>query len=107
MFKLRLIYGLLFGAILLTMFYFDQTLAAGWRSPLVVGASVGSAAVLAAVIQTPGVSHFFGCRPLGPVGWSIGLSAAAAAGLGAPVASRIADRVAAAGPQRGGISERG
>ncbi len=84
-----------------------QTLAAGWRSPLVVGASVGSAAVLAAVIQTPGVSHFFGCRPLGPVGWSIGLSAAAAAGLGAPVASRIADRVAAAGPQRGGISERG
>lgn len=30
MFKLRLIYGLLFGAILLTMFYFDQTLAAGW-----------------------------------------------------------------------------
>ncbi|MHB1876944.1 MAG: HAD-IC family P-type ATPase, partial [Streptosporangiaceae bacterium] len=78
-----------------------QTLAAGWRSPLVVGASVGSAAVLAAVIQTPGVSHFFGCRPLGPVGWSIGLSAAAAAGLGAPVASRIADRVAAARPERG------
>ena len=30
MFKLRLIYGLLFGAILLTMFYFDQTLSAGW-----------------------------------------------------------------------------
>ena len=30
MFKLRLIYGLLFGALLLTMFYFDQTLSAGW-----------------------------------------------------------------------------
>ncbi|MGC8625652.1 MAG: phosphatidate cytidylyltransferase [Phycisphaerae bacterium] len=30
MFKLRLIFGLLFGAILLTMFYFDQMLAAGW-----------------------------------------------------------------------------
>ena len=30
MLKLRLIYGLLFGGLLLTMFYFDQTLSAGW-----------------------------------------------------------------------------
>jgi phosphatidate cytidylyltransferase len=30
MFKLRLIYGLLFGSLLLTMFYFDQTLSTGW-----------------------------------------------------------------------------
>ncbi len=30
MLKLRLIYGLLFGALLLTMFYFDQALSAGW-----------------------------------------------------------------------------
>src|SRR5262249_47701691 len=40
-----------------------QTLVAGWHSPLVVVASLGSAAALAAVIQTPGVSHFFGCTP--------------------------------------------
>ncbi len=30
MLKLRLIYGLLFGGLLLTMFYFDQALSAGW-----------------------------------------------------------------------------
>jgi len=66
-----------------------QTLAAGWHSPLVVAASLASVAALAAVIQTPGVSHFFGCRPLGPVGWGIAFSAAAAAGLGAPLAARL------------------
>lgn len=70
-----------------------QTLMAGWRSPLVVAASMGSAAALAGVIQTPGVSHFFGCRPLGPVGWSVGLAAAAAASLGAPTASRLVARL--------------
>jgi cation-transporting ATPase I len=56
-----------------------QTAAAGWRSPLVLGSSVASAAVLAGIVQTPGVSRFFGCTPLGPVGWGAGLSAAAAA----------------------------
>jgi cation-transporting ATPase I len=66
-----------------------QTLVIGWRSPLVVGASLVSAAALAGVIQTPGVSQFFGCRPLGPLGWSIGLGAAAAASLGAPLVSRL------------------
>ncbi len=67
-----------------------QTLVTGWRSPLVVAASVGSAAGLAAVIQTPVVSQFFGCTPLGPVGWGIGLGSAAAASLGAPLAARLA-----------------
>ncbi len=33
-----------------------------------------SSAVLAAIIQTPGLSHFFGCRPMGPWGWSIAIS---------------------------------
>jgi len=56
-----------------------QTLATGGRSPLVVGASLGSLAALAAVVQTPGVSHFFGCRPLGPLGWTIAGTAAAVA----------------------------
>jgi cation-transporting P-type ATPase I len=65
-----------------------QTLVTGWRSPLVVAAGLVSAAALAALIQIPGVSQFFGCRPLGPLGWGIGLSVAAMASLGAPLASR-------------------
>jgi cation-transporting ATPase I len=66
-----------------------QTLTAGWRSPLVVAASLGSAAGLIAVIQTPVISHFFGCTPLGPVAWGIGLGSAAAVSLGAPLVSRL------------------
>ena len=62
-----------------------QTLLAGWRSPLVVVASLCSAAVLAAIIQTPGVSQFFGCQPLDPLGWGIGLAVATCATLLAPV----------------------
>jgi cation-transporting ATPase I len=61
-----------------------QTLMAGRHSPLVIAASLASAAVLAAVVQTPGVSQFFGCRPVGPLGWAIGLAVAAAASLLAP-----------------------
>ncbi|WP_197043443.1 hypothetical protein [Saccharothrix sp. NRRL B-16314] len=33
------------------------------------------------MIQTPGVSRFFGCTPLGPVGSGIALSSATAASL--------------------------
>jgi cation-transporting P-type ATPase I len=66
-----------------------QTLAAGGPSPAVVASSVGSAAVLAAVIQTPGVSQFFGCTPLGPVGWGIAGTAAAAATLTGPLTERL------------------
>ncbi|MGZ6839542.1 MAG: HAD-IC family P-type ATPase, partial [Frankiaceae bacterium] len=67
-----------------------QTLAVGGRSPSVVGASVGSMAVLAGAVQTPGVSGFFGCTPLGPVGWTIaGGSAAAATLLVPPLAGRL------------------
>jgi len=56
-----------------------QTLVAGGRSPVVLAATALSAAALVATIQTPGVSQFFGCRPLGPVGWSIALGASASA----------------------------
>ena len=66
-----------------------QTLVTGWRSPLVVAASAGSAAVLAAVIQTPGLSQFFGCTPLGPVGWASGIGPALAASFSAPLVSRL------------------
>jgi cation-transporting ATPase I len=66
-----------------------QTLLAGRHSPLVVAASIGSAAGLALVIQTPVVSQFFGCTPLGPIGWGIGLGSAAAVSLAAPLAARL------------------
>jgi cation-transporting ATPase I len=62
-----------------------QTLLAGWRSPLVIASSAGSAALLVAVIQTPGVSQFFGCRPLGPLGWGIGIASSIGASAMAPV----------------------
>jgi cation-transporting ATPase I len=69
-----------------------QTAVAGWRSPLVVGSTVVSAATLAAMVQTPVVSHFFGCTPLGPVGWAGGVSAAAAGAGGAALASALLGR---------------
>ncbi|MBE8522131.1 cation-translocating P-type ATPase [Amycolatopsis sp. H6(2020)] len=55
-----------------------QTLRGRRHSPLVVGTAVGSALVLAAIVQTPAVSQFFGCTPLGPLAW---------AGVGAGVAT--------------------
>jgi cation-transporting ATPase I len=68
-----------------------QTLLVGWRDPVVVAAGLGSAGVLAAIVQTPGLSHFFGCRPLGPLGWTISgtASAAATAAAAAPLISRL------------------
>jgi cation-transporting ATPase I len=59
-----------------------QTLAARRHSPLVLATTAGSAAVLVGIVQTPGISHFFGCTPLGPLAWtgvlaSTGLATAA------------------------------
>jgi cation-transporting ATPase I len=42
---------------------------------------VASAATLAAIVETPGVSQFFGCTPLGPVAWTIVAGSAAGATL--------------------------
>lgn len=52
-----------------------QTLRSGRDSRTVNATGIGSAFILAAIIQTPGLSHFFGCRPLGPVGWSTAVTA--------------------------------
>ncbi len=57
----------------------SQTLSAGHGDATVRWTGIGSAAVLAAIIQTPGLSHFFGCRPLGPFGWATVVGASAAA----------------------------
>jgi hypothetical protein len=67
------------GLVALVQTQLAQTLLIGWRSPLVVAGALGSAALLAAVVQTPGLSRFFGCTPLGPVGWAIAGGATAAA----------------------------
>ncbi|NED96566.1 cation-translocating P-type ATPase [Phytoactinopolyspora alkaliphila] len=55
-----------------------QTLVIGRHSRLVVVTSVASFAALVAIIQTPGVSQFLGCTPLGPMAWGMVLAAAAA-----------------------------
>ncbi|ONI79478.1 haloacid dehalogenase [Actinosynnema sp. ALI-1.44] len=66
-----------------------QTVITGGSDRTVLAAGFGSAAVLGGVIQTPGVSQFFGCTPLGPIGWGIALSSAAAANLAGPLVSRL------------------
>ncbi|MGW0466267.1 HAD-IC family P-type ATPase [Streptomyces sp. NPDC003027] len=73
-----------------------QTLTAGGLDRNVLTAGIGSAAVLVAIIQTPGVSQFFGCTPLGPMAWAITLGAMAAALLlGHSLAPLIASRTRA------------
>jgi cation-transporting ATPase I len=69
------------GLVALTGAQLGQTLIAGGRDLGVFAASVGSLAALFAVIEIPGVSHFFGCRPLGPVALSqaVGTTVAATA----------------------------
>jgi uncharacterized protein YbjT (DUF2867 family)/phosphoserine phosphatase len=70
-----------------------QTVAAGgWKRPSTLLTAAGSAAGLAAVIQTPGLSGFFGSRPLGPVGWTQAATAATVATAGSQIASRVAMR---------------
>ena len=72
------------GLVALVTTQLGQTMAVRGRTPLVVGAGAASLAALAAVVQVPGVSHFFGCRPLGPQGWAIALGSAAAATIAVP-----------------------
>jgi cation-transporting ATPase I len=44
-----------------------------------VATAVGSAGVLVGIVQTPVISQFFGCTPLGPVAWTGVLGATAGA----------------------------
>ncbi|MEU9380864.1 cation-translocating P-type ATPase, partial [Streptomyces sp. NPDC048279] len=77
-----------------------QTLLVGGRSGAIIVSSLGSLAVLAAVVQTPGLSQFFGCTPLGPIAWSIALSAAAGATVSSLFLPPLIARIHAASPQR-------
>ncbi len=71
-----------------------QTLLAGGANATVIGTSAASAAALAAIIQTPGLSHFFGCRPLGPLGWVTAIAGATAATGAATALPQVAEQVA-------------
>ncbi|MGW5117852.1 HAD-IC family P-type ATPase [Streptomyces noursei] len=77
-----------------------QTITGRQRSPLVLATTFGSTAVLVGIVQTPVISHFFGCTPLGPVAWT-GVGAAVGAAALSPwilppaehALSRLADRL--------------
>lgn len=56
-----------------------QTLAINRPTRETTLASLGSAALLVGLVQTPGVSHFFGCRPLGPLGLATAATSSALA----------------------------
>lgn len=66
-----------------------QSITIGGPDPVVLAASLTSAAMLAAIVQTPGLSEFFGCRPLGPTGWAIAVTSSAAATTAAALAPRL------------------
>ncbi|WP_222720359.1 HAD-IC family P-type ATPase [Actinomadura sp. HBU206391] len=65
-----------------------QTLLTSSHSPLVITTVVVSGAILATIVETPGVSTFFQCTPLGPIAWTIVLGSAAAGTLSAVIATR-------------------
>ncbi|MFW5740180.1 MAG: HAD-IC family P-type ATPase, partial [Myxococcota bacterium] len=58
-----------------------QTVAVGRRDKGVLKASLGSAAVLLAMVQTPAVSRLVGCQPVGPLGLLTATGASVASGL--------------------------
>jgi cation-transporting ATPase I len=60
--------------------------------------SLASAAVLVTAVETPGVSHFLGCTPIGPVAWSVVLACSAGGTLVATVAPRILTAATSAVP---------
>ena len=62
------------------------------HGPLVVLTTVGSLAVLAVVVMTPGISQVFGCTPVDPFGWGQALLAAAVASLLSAVAPDLLAR---------------
>jgi magnesium-transporting ATPase (P-type) len=71
-----------------------QTLRSGGDSRAVFWTSIGSAAALGLIIQTPGLSHLFGCTPLGPLGWLTAVSASAGATLISPTVDASVEKIA-------------
>ncbi|CAA9257430.1 MAG: E1-E2 ATPase-associated region, partial [uncultured Blastococcus sp.] len=69
-----------------------QTAWSGRRSPLVLATVAGSLAVLVGIVQTPGVSRFFGCTPLDPLSWSVVLGSAVVGAAGAELVPGLVTR---------------
>ncbi|WP_422734516.1 HAD-IC family P-type ATPase [Micromonospora sp. WMMD558] len=72
-----------------------QTLLAGGTTPGVLISTAGSVGVLVLVVQTPGLSQFFGCTPLGPIGWTIATGSAVGATLANGAVARLVERLPA------------
>jgi cation-transporting ATPase I len=77
------------GLVALVSTQLAQTIVAGGRDPLVLVAGLASLAALVIIVQVPGLSHFFGSRPLLPHGWVIALGCAGVFALGAIVFTRL------------------
>ncbi|MCO6007639.1 cation-translocating P-type ATPase [Actinoallomurus purpureus] len=77
------------GLVALVTTQLAQTIAAGGRDPLVLGSGLASLAALAVIVQVPGLSHFFGSRPLLPHCWAIGLGSALIFALAAVLLTRV------------------
>ncbi|CCH22134.1 cation-translocating P-type ATPase [Micromonospora lupini] len=75
-----------------------QTILAGGTSPAVLASTAASLGVLVVVVQTPGVSQFFGCTPLGPVGWTIGAGSALGATFANGALTRLVEHLPSARP---------
>ncbi|MFY1676800.1 HAD-IC family P-type ATPase [Streptomyces sp. WMMC905] len=71
-----------------------QTLTDRRGSRLVRATSLGSAAALVALVQTPVVSALFGCTPLGPLAWTAVLVAIAVALAGQRAVPRVEEALA-------------
>ncbi|MGK5737681.1 HAD-IC family P-type ATPase [Micromonospora sp. URMC 103] len=70
-----------------------QTVLAGGTSPAVLASTAASLGALVAVVQTPGLSQFFGCTPLGPVGWGIAAGSAFGATFANGALGRLVERL--------------
>ncbi|MGI8848500.1 MAG: HAD-IC family P-type ATPase [Candidatus Dormibacteria bacterium] len=81
-----------------------QTMLTRHRSPLVIATAAGSAVVLIGVVQTPGLSQFFGCRPLGPLAWTGVIGATAAATAASALAPAWLQRFAPSGEVRAALA---
>jgi cation-transporting ATPase I len=77
------------GLVALVATQLAQTIAAGGRDPLVLGSGVASLAALGVIVQVPGLSHFFGSRPLLPHGWLIAMGCAGVYALAAVLVTRL------------------
>lgn len=70
-----------------------QTIVAARGDPLVLASAGLSMAALVGTVQLPIVSGLFGLRPLGPVGWSIVVTTATGATVGAALLPPVLDRL--------------